>query len=211
MKNTVRKFYDRLAWKYDEEQEFLSFIRVPEKKLVMEKLEKILRSEQRVLDIGAGTGRFSVIIAPQVKHVTAVDISQKMLNQLDIKKREYSLENIEQIHGNFMDINFKKRFDLIISISSIEYIKEQDALFEKIADLLNPDGHLLLTTAHNTVFRWWSSFCNYFRQKIFMVAYSKKKITHLLASNGLKVVEIKDLIMKSLISKGVLLFIHAEK
>jgi len=211
VKNHVRSFYDRLALKYDEEQEFCASMRVPEKKIVMETLEKIFRSDQTALDIGAGTGRFAMMIAPRVKHVTAVDISQKMLDQLALKKRENNLENIEQIHGNFMEINFKKRFDLIVSFSSIEYFKEQDALFKKIGDLLNPGGRLVLTTIHNTFFRWWGRLGNYFRQKIFLDAYSKKRMAHLLTANGLKVVEIKDLIMKSLFSKGILLFVHAEK
>jgi ubiquinone/menaquinone biosynthesis C-methylase UbiE len=211
MKDICHKFYDHHAGTFDAEQEKFAFIRLPEKKIVLETLDAILEPGQTVLEIGAGTGRFTMLIAPRVRHVTAVDISGNMLRQLAAKIEKERLGNIRQIHGDFMKIDFSERFDLIVGFSAIEYIKDEEALFKKVAELLKPGGRLVLTTPHHTFIRWWGRLGNYFRQRIFMTAYSKNKMACLLEKNGLKVVDMHALCLKTFFSKGVLLFIHAAK
>jgi ubiquinone/menaquinone biosynthesis C-methylase UbiE len=211
MKDGCQKFYDRNARTFDAEQDKFAFVRLPEKKIVRETLDALLRPGQMVLEIGAGTGRFTMLIAPRVRHVTAVDISANMLAELAEKMEKERLGNIDLIHGDFLQTNFQEHFDLIVGFSAIEYIKGEDALFEKMAALLKPGGQLVLTTPHHTFIRWWGRLGNYFRQKIFMTAYSKKKITLLLERNGLKIVDMHTLCLKTFFSEGVLLFIHAAK
>jgi ubiquinone/menaquinone biosynthesis C-methylase UbiE len=211
IKDKMQIFYDGSAPTFDMEQEEFSFVRFPEKQIVQKVFTAILQPKQTVLEIGAGTGRFTLLSAPRVKHVTAVDISQNMLQQLAAKMEKEQLKNISLIHGDFMGIDFSERFDVIISFSAIEYIKDKEALFKKMANLLKPGGKLVLTTPHDTFFRWWGRLGNYFRQKIFMAAYSKKRMARLLAKNGLTVVEMHDLSLKTILNKGVLLFVHAAK
>jgi ubiquinone/menaquinone biosynthesis C-methylase UbiE len=211
MNEKIKAFYDDSAPIFDEEQEEFAFVRVPEKELVMNAFDQVLAPQHSVLEIGAGTGRFTLTMAPRVKHITAVDMSQNMLDLLVQKKEQNKLDNIDTIHGNFMDIDFGRRFDVIVSIAAIEYINDKDALFKKIGDLLAPGGRLLITTAHNTFFRWWGRMGNYFRQKIFMRAYSKRHMRRLLKANGLEVIEMKDLCMKTWFTRGILLFVHAAK
>ena len=211
MMDSSQKFYDRNAKTFDGEQEKFSFVRLPEKKIAQETLDAILQPGQTVLEIGAGTGRFTTLIAPRVRHVTAVDISASMLEELAGKMAKEKLGNIRLLHGDFSQIDFSERFDLIVAFSAIEYIKGEEALFNKIAELLNPGGRLVLTTPHHTFIRWWGRLGNYFRQKIFMTAYSKKKMTRLLEKNGLKIIDMRSLCLKTFFSEGVLLFIHAAK
>lgn len=211
IKDKMRIFYDGSAPTFDMEQEEFSFVRFPEKQIVLDAFAAILQPEQTMLEIGAGTGRFTVLAAPLVRHITAVDISQNMLRQLADKMEKERLRNISLIHGDFMDIDFSVRFDIIVSFSAIEYIKDKKALFNKMASLLKPGGKLVLTTTHHTFFRWWGRLGNYFRQKVFMAAYSKEKMARLLAKNGLTVVEMHDLVLKTFLNKGVLLFVHAAK
>jgi ubiquinone/menaquinone biosynthesis C-methylase UbiE len=211
MKDSCQKFYDRNAKTYDAEQEKFAFVRHPEKTIVLEALNAILNPKQSVLEIGAGTGRFTLLIAPKVRHVTAVDISGNMLRQLAGKMENERLENISCIQGNFIDIDFPERFDLIVGFSAIEYIKDEEALFKKMAELLKPGGRLVLTTPHDTFIRWWGRLGNYFRQKIFMTAFSRKKMTRLLEINGLRIVDMRALCLKTFFSEGVLLFIHATR
>ncbi len=211
MKDSCQNFYDRNAQTFDAEQEKFTFVRLPEKKIVLETLDAILQPTQSVLEIGAGTGRFTMLIAPRVRHVTAVDISGNMLGQLADKMKKEQLGNIRLIHGDFIRINFSERFDLIVGFSAIEYIKDKEALFRKMAELLKPGGRLLFTTPHHTFIRWWGRLGNYFRQRTFMTAYSKKNMARLLEKNGLRIVEMRALCLKTFFSKGVLLFIHASK
>lgn len=211
MPDNCRKFYDSHAVGFDAEQEKFAFVRRPEKKIILETLDAILKPEQEVLEIGAGTGRFTLLVAPRVRHVTAVDLSANMLQQLAAKTKKQKLENIDRVHGDFMQIDFSKRFDLIIGFSAIEYIRDEGALFRKMAELLKPGGRLLLTTPHHTFIRWWGRLGNYFRQRIFMAAYSKKKMAYLLEKNQLRIVDMHALCLKTFFSPGLLLFIHATK
>jgi ubiquinone/menaquinone biosynthesis C-methylase UbiE len=204
-------FYNENAATYDEEQEDFGFVRIPEHEIVLDAIRRVARKSWVVLEIGAGTGRFTMEIAPLVNRVTAIDISQNMLDCMSRKMAVHGVANIKQVCGDFMELPFESQYDLIVSFSALEYIKGKEALFEKIADMLAPGGHFIVTTTHNTFFRWWGRMGNYFRQGIFMEAYSKKKVKQLLKINGLKIIEIKDLCLKSLFSKGILLFIHAAK
>lgn len=211
MKDSCQNFYDRHAQTFDAEQEKFAFVRLPEKKIVLETLNVTLKPEHTVLEIGAGTGRFTMLIAPRVRHVTAVDISGNMLRQLAKKIENERLTNIDRIHGDFSHVYFPEPFDLIVAFSAIEYIRDPEAVFEKMARLLKPGGQLLLTTPHRTFIRWWGRLGNYFRQKIFMAAFSQKTIARLLEKNSLRIVTMRALCLKTFFSKGVLLFIHASK
>jgi ubiquinone/menaquinone biosynthesis C-methylase UbiE len=211
MKDGCCVFYDRIAETYDSEQEKFSFVRLPEKKIVLETLAAVLTPGQTVLEIGAGTGRFTIPIAARVRRVTAVDFSGSMLRQLAGKMEKEGLGNIDLVHGDFMNIDFPERFDLIVSVSAIEYIRDQDALFKKMAELLKPGGRLLLATANQTFIRWWGRLGNYFRQGVFMTAFSERRMSGLLEKNGLRIVDMRSLCLKTFLSKGVLLFVHAEK
>ncbi len=211
MEEKIIDFYNDHASIYDKEQDEFGFVRTPEREIALRTIKKIAQQNHSVLEIGAGTGRFTLEVAPLVKQVTAVDVSCKMLDCMRQKMDAQGITNVKRIYGNFMETSFEAKFDLIISFSAIEYIREKEALFTKIAGLLNPGGHVILTTAHDTFFRWWGRMGNYFRQGIFMDAYRKSEMKKLMAANGLEIKELKDLSLKSIFSKGILLFVHATK
>ncbi|HEY8172326.1 MAG TPA: class I SAM-dependent methyltransferase [Dehalococcoidia bacterium] len=61
-----------------------------------------LTSDSTVLDVGAGTGRHTLALAPHVRHVTAVDPSSAMLGLLqeDIEQRQ--LKNVTAVASEWM-------------------------------------------------------------------------------------------------------------
>ncbi len=211
MESKVQNFYNTNASVYDKEQDEFGFVRVPEWEIALDAIKKIAGKNHSLLEIGAGTGRFTLEAAPLVRQVTAVDISGNMLDIMSKKAKEKGISNIKQICGNFMEIPFKEKFDIITSFSAIEYIKDAKALFAKISGLMAPGGHLILTTAHDTFWRWWGRLGNYFRQGIFMNAFSKRRMKMLLTDNGLAVKELTDLCLKNFLNKGILLFVYAAK
>jgi ubiquinone/menaquinone biosynthesis C-methylase UbiE len=211
MNEIVQKFYDDNAVIYDQEQEEFAFVRGPEWKKALDVIRDAVKKTDSVLEIGAGTGRFTLETAPLVKQVTAVDISLNMLGAMSEKMKQKGIVNVRQICGSFMDIELTEKYDVIMSFSAIEYIKDPKGLFAKISGLLAPGGRLILTTAHNTFFRFWGRLGNYFRQGIFMEAYSKRKVKRFLKAGGIQVVELTDMCMKVPPFKGILLFVYAEK
>jgi len=209
--NGMVHFYNNLAKEYDAEQEEFAFVRIPEKELLLTAFKKVLKPDMRVLEIGAGTGRFTLEIAPHVQEVVAVDIAENMLDIMKEKIKNQNIANIQTFCGDFLDLELEGSFDLIVSFSAIEYVKDVSALFSKISRLTNTAGQLVLTTAHNTFLRMFGRVGNYFRQKIYMNAFRKKEMTTILTQYSFTVKELDDLALKSFFTKGILLFVHAAK
>lgn len=212
-KLSVKDFYDTLAVDYDAEQDApnFRFVREPEKKLIQDFFEKEDFSNASILEIGAGTGRFSLLFAPACKSYTALDLSPAMLQQLTQKAEREHITNITTIAGDFLQTPISGTFDYIISFTAIEYILDKKALFHKMAQLLKPGGTLFITTTHKTFIRFWGCFGNYFRQHIFMNMYSKREVKKLLQKSGLTPLLIEDHVLKRFPFKGILLVIHAQK
>jgi 2-polyprenyl-3-methyl-5-hydroxy-6-metoxy-1,4-benzoquinol methylase len=211
MNELIKDFYNRSAPEFDKEQEEFGFVRVPEREISLGVLRSVAGRGDSILEIGAGTGRFTLEMAPLVSRMVAVDISPQMLKVMSDKMTERKITNVRQICGSFLETDFEGPFDVIMSFSAIEYIKDSKALFRKISGLLKPGGHLILSTAHDTFLRFWGRLGNYFRQGIYLDAYSKGRMKRLLAENGLRIEEVRDLCLKNLFFRGILLFVHAVK
>jgi len=212
-KKSVKDFYEDLAADYDAEQDAANFrfVREPEKELIRNFFEREHFADSSILEIGAGTGRFSLLFAAVCRSYTVVDLSPAMLRQLTQKAERAHITNITAVEGDFLQAPLSGMFDYIVSFTAIEYILDKKALFYKMAHLLKPGGTLFITTTHRTFIRFWGCFGNYFRQHIFMNMYSKREVKKLLRNNGLTPVLIEDHVLKRFPFKGILLVIHAQK
>ena len=130
----MREFFNRKIDSYDETH--AKFMKT--KKAITENLEG---SINKVLDLGAGTGLELIYLFekfPNVK-VTAIDITENMLEELS--KRDFA-ENVTTICGDFFTVDFGKRYDAVISTSSLHHFLEVDKerLYQKIYDCLKLGG-----------------------------------------------------------------------
>ncbi|MCH7579796.1 MAG: class I SAM-dependent methyltransferase, partial [Chloroflexi bacterium] len=77
---------------------------------------KELRPADSVLDVGAGTGRHTVVLARHAKHVTALDPSVSMLNFLREDIESQGLDNVDVIEGGWPEAAANApRVDVMIS------------------------------------------------------------------------------------------------
>jgi SAM-dependent methyltransferase len=58
-----------------------------------------------VLDIGAGTGAWSTLIAPRVKHVTAVEPSASMISVMEESLAAEKVSNVTILRGEWPDVS----------------------------------------------------------------------------------------------------------
>jgi SAM-dependent methyltransferase len=70
---------------------------------LMRRLRKLTGASTSVLDVGAGTGRYAIAIAPQAGHLTAVDPSESMLAVLERRAQELGTTNITTVHATWED------------------------------------------------------------------------------------------------------------
>lgn len=61
-----------------------------------------LSRESLVVELGAGTGQFTVAVAPACARVIAVDVSPVMLGQLEAKVASLGLTNVEVVRAGFL-------------------------------------------------------------------------------------------------------------
>lgn len=99
---------------------------------------------ERVLDLGAGTGLELIELFKKFPNidVTAIDISEKMLERL--KERDFG-DKVKIVCGNFFDVDFGNNYDAVISTSALHHflIKDKKQLYEKIYKSLKNGGVFL--------------------------------------------------------------------
>lgn len=78
------------------------------------RLRDIVTPQMSVLDVGAGTGRFTLALAPQAKHITAVEPSSAMLNYLRQDASERGLTNISSIQTTWQEAPDTLQADIVI-------------------------------------------------------------------------------------------------
>ena len=92
-----------------------------------------------VVDVGAGTGRFSVALAPRVHEVVAVDPSRAMLGILSRSVRQEGLTNVRTIESRWEDVPLAPDTagavppaDVVFCSFVLPLIAEVDAFLTKI-------------------------------------------------------------------------------
>jgi peptidoglycan/xylan/chitin deacetylase (PgdA/CDA1 family)/2-polyprenyl-3-methyl-5-hydroxy-6-metoxy-1,4-benzoquinol methylase len=203
----ARRFYDGLAAGYDEEQ-FGSGVAVARRKeleLFTARLPTLFASGDRVLDMGAGTGIFTLPIARRCREVVAVDISRKMLDVLERKAAEAALTNIRTQVVDLEKFEPEGTFSVVCAFASLEYISDLPALLKRLAPHVRAGGVIYLIVARRSWIRFFTRIGNAMRQGLWMKAYGRAEISEMLAAAGFQPEEVSAHLFKSWWSGGILL------
>ncbi len=105
-----------------------------------------LDAKKDVLEIGCGTGRLAVKIAPKVRSFCGIDISPKTI---ETAKTHLKDKNIKLICDDFLTHPFKEKFNLVYSSLTFMHIENKHQAIRKIADVLVKDGIVVLSLDKN--------------------------------------------------------------
>ena len=106
-----------------------------------------LDKSKSVLEIGVGTGRLAIKIAPNCKCLYGIDISSKTIQRATENLSPY--HNVKFICDDFMSFQFDKQFDVIYSSLTFMHIEDKLSTIKKIASLLNDNGLFVLSIDKN--------------------------------------------------------------
>jgi ubiquinone/menaquinone biosynthesis C-methylase UbiE len=99
------------------------------------------------LEIGCGTGKNTRWLAEKTRHLTAVDLTEEMLQK--------AKEKVQESHVQFMaaDITHPwdfctQTYDLVTFSLVLEHIEDIHAIFKKVALVTNPGAHVYVGELH---------------------------------------------------------------
>ena len=106
-----------------------------------------LDKSKAVLEIGVGTGRIAVKVAPNCKSLCGIDVSEKTIQRATENLSMY--QNIKLICDDFMFCKFEAEFDVIYSSLTFMHIQDKLSAIQKIAALLSNNGLFVLSIDKN--------------------------------------------------------------
>ncbi len=139
-----------------------------------------LSKEMHLLDFGAGTGLLTKHLCPFVGHMTALDFSQEMLNQLEVNAKIWEDCTIETVHSDILQFSSEKQFDGIVSSMSMHHIEDLDALFKTFSALLQPKGFIAIADLEEED----GSFHAHGNEGVFHFGFDQEKLAEIARKYG---------------------------
>ncbi|THE63572.1 methyltransferase domain-containing protein [Salinadaptatus halalkaliphilus] len=94
--------------------------------------------DERILDLGCGTGHLTAEIASSGAAVVGLDRSPAMIEQA---RTEYPDQRFVQADAR--DFDLEEPVDAVFSNAALHWIDEQDAVLESVTDALRPNGRFV--------------------------------------------------------------------
>lgn len=165
MKNTKDEapaFWNRRSEVFD--KQVLSVYENAYKKTV-KRSAAFLKKEDRVFEIGCGTGVATIPLSKYVKEITATDISENMIQKAREKAKNQSKDNIVFQTGELTEMEVKpESYDAVAAYNVLLYMKNQEEVLKKIYEILKPGGIFLSATdclgrnlSKDSVKKFWKS------------------------------------------------------
>lgn len=104
-----------------------------------------IEQKQRAMEFGCGTGLISFNLMDKFEHITLVDISKGMIEQLNKKILDSKVQNMTALE---MDINqgaaLQDKFDVIYTSLALHHISDTKLTLENLYKLLSDEGYLCI-------------------------------------------------------------------
>lgn len=203
-KKGVKEAYDLIAKSYDHSK-YLYWTRKMEKgeeKIINKWIKNI---SEICLDVGCGTGRYSIKIAKKECEILALDISLEMLKKLKEKINGSKLENnINLILADAENLPFREKvFKSLICTLTINHFENLEKAIEDFSRVLKKDSICIISTFNSYTLKGFQKRHKLLEDKVpfktedtppilvYEIGYSAKDIKKILLKYGFKIEYIK--------------------
>jgi ubiquinone/menaquinone biosynthesis C-methylase UbiE len=122
-------------------------------------VERWVRPDMTVLEVGPGGGKWTVRIAPKAKRVIVLDVAEEMLKRTKVRCDSVGLKNVEYLLANGKDFQpiAEETIDFFFSYDVFVHIALEDTwpYAQEIARVLKPGGLGACHYAINSVSEAW--------------------------------------------------------
>lgn len=149
-------------------------------------IEKLkLDKSKDVLEIGVGTGRLAIKVAPFCQRFCGIDISPKTVIRASENLSSY--KNVELICDDFMSFECECCFDVVYSSLTFMHISDKLSVIRKIASLLKDGGIFVLSIDKNQ-----SDFIDMGTRKIKIYPDNSENICECIKKAKLEITELSE-------------------
>ena len=141
-----------------------------------------LDKDKSVLEIGVGTGRLAVRVAPLCGQFYGIDISMKTIDRAKENLSEHT--NVKLLCGDFQTLDISQSFDVIYSSLTFMHIEEKQKAINKAAALLKDGGKFVLSIDKNQ-----DGFIDTGTRKITVFPDTPAEMKSYIANSGLMLLE----------------------
>ncbi|MGB7396079.1 MAG: class I SAM-dependent methyltransferase [Pricia sp.] len=107
--------------------------------------------DKKIMDIGAGSGYFSVKLAEKGAQVIAADVSDEFQTALKKRIDENNLKNIELRKIPYDSPNLSdNEVDMVLIVNTYHHIENRADYFTKVKKGIKPDGKLVVIDYYKT-------------------------------------------------------------
>ena len=135
--NNIEKILDDYYSSYDEDSRLIrDKAHMVEYITTTKYIEKYLKKGDRILEIGAGTGRYSINYAKKGYRVDAIELLEKNLEVL--KSQITDNMNINAIKGNALDLSMYEdnTFDITLVLGPLYHLYDEESVKKAISEAI---------------------------------------------------------------------------
>lgn len=203
------KYFEKRAKTYDIYMHVpvISKIRKDERKMLNFLVDNHLDEKDSVLEIGCGTGYYTIYAAQRCDNVTGIDLSEKMIKLADKKLRKKNIKNVALIAADFTKANFDQTFDKILCVGVLDYMKDASVFLKKCSELSDT---MIITAPNKCLFSRMPALFSKINKHEFKY-YTKDELKNSLLKAGFRDVHVYETGIKTKLTKGATLIAVARK
>lgn len=122
------------------------------------------QQEDRILEIGGGSGFLTIPLSKRVCSVGVLDNSENILEFLQIKLSKNKISNVSfELMSEALLPAHDSSVSKVVSLASLHHIEDQETLFKEVSRILKPEGSFIIgdILADSNVQRYFDNTVRY--------------------------------------------------